>query len=150
MLDAMMKFGAYRIDYFDPSQLKDQKAFGFYLRAEIPFGEIYSREAKRQLYSGLAIIKQKLELKHLAGIYLDVDLLENLNRPAYLQMKKDMVEGRFRRLFVLDEKSIMGSSRADHDLLRHYLQVGGFELFTCKHGECLPLDISATLHCLAV
>lgn len=150
MLDAMTKFGGYRVDYLHHGLETDQKAFAFYLRAEIFPGDSYSHEAKRQLYTGLATIKQHLEFKHLAGIYLDVDSLDNLNRPAYQQMKQDMLSGKFKRLFVLDEGAVMGSPEADHDLLMLFIQTRGFELFTCKNGECLPLELLRVLEPLGV
>ncbi len=150
MLNAMMKFGAFRVDYLNLGSDKDRKAFGFYLRAEISAGDYYSRGAKHQLYTGLTVIKRKLEMKNLVGIYLDIDSLDNLERPAYRQMKKDMLNGLFKRLFVLDEKAIMGSPAADHDLLKLFVETGGFELFTCKNGECLPLEFARAEVPLAV
>lgn len=150
MLETMSKFGAYRVDYLHRGPDKDQKAFGFYLRAGISAGDQYSREAKHQLYAGLALITSRLELKNLVGIYLDVDVLSNLNRPAYQQMKKDMLNGMFKRLFVLDEQAIMGSPEADHDLLQLFIQTGGFELFTCKNGECTHLELTRVLEPLGV
>jgi hypothetical protein len=150
MLDTMMKFGAFRVDYLNLGLDKDRKAFGFYLRAEIPAGDQYSREAKHQLYTGLSIITCKLEIKHLVGIYLDVDSLDNLERPAYQTMKNDMLKGMFKRLFVLDEHAIMGSPAADYDLLKFFIQSGGFELFTCKNGECIPLEIIRVMEPLSV
>ncbi len=142
MLGAMMKFGAFHISYLNPVVDKYRKAFGFYLRAEISAGDGYSRGAKRQLYSGLMLIQHKLEMHNLVGIYLDVDSLDNLERPAYQQMKQDMLNGMFKRLFVLDEKAIMGSPTADIDLMKLFIKMGGFELLTCKNGECVPLEIS--------
>jgi hypothetical protein len=150
MLDAMTKFGGYRVDYLHHGLEKDQKAFAFYLRAEILPGSSYSREAKHQLYTGLSIIKQHLEFNHLAGIYLDVDCLENLNRPAYQQMKQDMLNGMFKRLFVLDERAVLGSAEADQDMLMLFIQTRGFELFTCKNGECLPLELLRVLEPLGI
>lgn len=150
MLDAMTKFGGYRVDYLHHGLEVDQLAFAFYLRAKITPGDNYSREAKRQLYSGLSVIKQHLEFKHLAGIYLDVDSLDNINRPAYQQMKQDMLNGLFKRLFVLDERAIMGTFEADRDLLMLFIQTGGFELFTCKNGECVPLELLRVLEPLGV
>ena len=150
MLDAMTKFGGYRVDYLHHGLEKDPKAFAFYLRAEIFPRDSYSREAKRQLYTGLSIIKQHLEFKHLAGIYLDVDSLDNLNRPAYVQLKQDMLNGMFKRLFVLNEGAIIGSAEADHDLLMLFIQTRGFELFTYKNGECLPLELLRVLEPLGV
>lgn len=150
MLDAMTKFGGYRVDYLHHGLENDRKAFAFYLRAEINSGDNYSHDAKRQLYKGLTIIKQHLEFKHLAGIYLDVDNLNNLNRPAYQQMKRDMLNGMFKRLFVLDERAVLGSAEADHDMLMLFIQTRGFELFTCKNGECLPLELLRVLEPLGV
>ena len=150
MLDAMMKFGAHRVDYLHHEPGRDPEAFAFYLRAGLSAGDRYSHEAKRQLYSGLDFINQHRQLKHLAGIYMDVDQLENLDRPAYQKMKSDMVNGMFRRVFVLDEAAIMGLPEANYDLLKLYVQTGGFELFTCKNGECLPLELLRVLEPLGV
>jgi hypothetical protein len=149
MLETMMKFGAFRVDYINQGLNRNQKAFGFYLRAEISVGDHYSRDAKHQLYSGLTIIKKKLEMVNLVGIYLDVDSLDNLERPAYQQMKEDMLNGLFKRLFVLDENAILGSLAAEHDLLRLFVRTGGFELFTCKNGECVPLEFARVIEPLA-
>jgi len=150
MLEAMTKFGGYRVDYLNHGLENDQKAFAFYLRAELIPGDGYSHEAKRQLYTGLAIIKQHLEFKHLVSIYLDVNNLDNLDRPAYQQMKQDMLKGMFKRLFVLDERAILGTPEADNDLLMLFIQTPGFELFTCKNGECLPLELMRVLEPLGV
>ncbi len=150
MLDAMMKFGAYRVDYLNQALTQNRKAFGFYLRAEISDGDCYSRGAKYQLYNGLTVIKRKLEMMNLVGIYLDVDSLDNLERPAYQQLKKDMLNGLFRRLFVLEEKAIMGSPTADRDLLKLFMQTGGFELFTCRNGDCVPVEFARIYEPLAV
>ena len=142
MLDTMMKFGAFRVDYFHRGPDIDQKAFGFYLRSEISGGDRFSRGAKIQLYSGLMFIKQNLEFNHLVGIYLDVDSLDNLERPAYKQMKRDIFAGYFKRLFVLDENAIMGSDISNLDLLNFFVQVDGFDLFTCKNGQCVALEFA--------
>ena len=48
MLDTLMKFGAYRVNYFDTQKLKDPESFGFYIRAEIEEGQVYSHDAKHQ------------------------------------------------------------------------------------------------------
>lgn len=150
MLDSMMKFGAHRVDYFYPRLDENKKAFGFYIRAEISPNEIYCREAKRQLYTGLSIIQSKHEMKNLMGIYLDVDSLNNLYRPAYQQLKDDLRNGLFKRLFVLDEKALVGSLLADKDVYELYTLVGGFEILTCKDGDCVPVDLFSKGFPLAV
>jgi hypothetical protein len=87
----------------------------------------------------LAVISAKNEMQNLAGIYMDVDVLSNPQRPAFLQMKQDMIAGLFRRLFVMDSSALLGEPGADEDLIRLFELVGGFELFTCNQGECVPV-----------
>ncbi|HNR03157.1 MAG TPA: hypothetical protein PKK59_11540 [Anaerolineaceae bacterium] len=138
MLDSMMKIGAYRVEHFENINRIDPQAFGFYIRGELKDAAAYSRDAKAQLYAGLMMIHSKALMAHLRGIYVDVDSIENLQRPAYLQMKSDLVAGLFKRIFVLDEAAILGSAAARADLFQVYVAVGGFDLLVCKNGECMP------------
>jgi hypothetical protein len=139
MLESLMKFGAHKVNYFEPKIQMNPRSFGFYVRAELRSGEAISRSAKYQLQAGLAVISAKNEMQNLAGIYMDVDVLSNPQRPAFLQMKQDMITGLFRRLFVMDSSSLLGEPGADEDLIRLFELVGGFELFTCSQGECVPV-----------
>jgi hypothetical protein len=128
MLDSLMKFGAYRVNYFEPSIQRNPEAFGFYIRAEIENGQSYSHEAKYQLYSGLDLIQRFLGMKNLIGIYLDIDCLKNLRRPAYLKLKQDIIAGCFKRILVLDPRAISGCPGSENDLRELAGLVGGLDL----------------------
>jgi hypothetical protein len=143
MLDTLMRIGAHRIDYFDSSRAKNAQAFAFYIRGNKNAGDVICRDAKSQLYAGLLLIHSKLQMANLAGIYVDVDGIENLKRPAYVQLKQDIRNGLFTRIFILDRSSIMGTALADRDLQELFFQVGGFELLVCRDGECVAIDIFA-------
>jgi hypothetical protein len=136
MLDKLMKFGAYRVDYFDSHSEKNPEAFGFYIRAELPTGQAYCREAKHQLYSGLGLIYSELGMRNLVAIYVDVDCLANLDRPAYKQMKFDMVRGLFRRVLVLNHNALFGCPSSDLDVKTLAGSIEGMELITIQEGEC--------------
>jgi len=64
------------------------------------------------------------------AVYIDVDIIENLNRPAYQQMKRDLCGGMFRRVFVADLHDLLGYSRADEDLMDFSAEIGGIELLS--------------------
>ncbi len=141
MLDSLMKIGAYRVEHFENIDRIDPEAFGFYIRGELKGASAYSRDAKTQLYAGLMMIHSKVQMAHLRGIYVDVDSIENLQRPAYLQMKEDLIAGLFRRILVLDEAALLGSADAQVDLYQVYIAIGGFELLVCRDGECVPYPV---------
>jgi hypothetical protein len=150
MLDSLMKFGAYKINYFDLGSEMNPKAFGFYIRAEIPAGDAYCRDAKRQLYCGLVTIRAKHEMQNLKAVYLDINTLENLYRPAYVQMKQDILNGLFQRVFVLDERALLGEDNANNEIIMLQKQPRGFELITCKNGECVSVELTSLSTALAV
>ena len=141
MLDVLMSFGDHRVDYFESCLGVNPLAFGFYIRGDKSELDVYSREAKYQLYAGLVLIHAKLEIKNLVGIYVDVNSLENLQRPAYRQLKQDLYSGFFRRLFVLDESALFGEAVADEDIFEIQREVAGFEILVCRDGECVPLEL---------
>ncbi len=143
MLDSMMKIGAYRVEHFENNNQVDLNAFGFYIRGELVDASAYSRDAKAQLYAGLMLIHSKMQMSHLSGIYVDVDVIENLQRPAYVQMKSDLVAGLFKRVLLLDERALLGNHEAEADLHQVYLAVGGFELLVCRDGECVAYPLFA-------
>ena len=143
MLDSMMKIGAYRVEQFENKLQADPNAYGFYIRGELAETSAYSRDAKAQLYAGLMLIHAKMQMSHLAGIYVDVDVIENLQRPAYVQMKADLAAGKFRQILVLDEKALLGHPAAEADLHHLYLMVGGFDLLVCREGECVTYPLFA-------
>mgnify|MGYP001765395783 FL=1 len=135
MLDTLMKFGAYRVNYFDTQKLRDPESFGFYIRAEIEEGQVYSHDAKHQLYAGLDLIHRCLGMRNLIGIYLDVNCLKNLARPAYLQMKKDILAGCFKRILVLNDQAISGCPGSEKDLRELAGLVGGLEILSWQHSK---------------
>mgnify|MGYP001768280892 CR=1 FL=1 len=141
MLDTLMKIGAYRVEHFDFDNQADPSAFGFYIRGEKTATGAYSKDAKAQLYAGLMLILAKQMIGHLRGIYVDVDSLENLQRPAYRQMKIDLQTGLFKRIFVPDVSALMGTPRANEDVRQLFQMVGGFELMICRDGDCTPLEL---------
>ena len=140
MLDFLMIDGAHRVDLFEVVG-SNPLAFGFYIRGVINAEDAYSRDAKCQLYAGLALIQARQEMDNLRGIYIDVDCLDNVSRPAYLQLKRDLIDGLFRRIFVPMADALIGSPVADQDLKSLHQAVGGFELLVCRDGECIPIDI---------
>jgi hypothetical protein len=130
MLDTLLKFGSYRVDYFDRSGL-NPLAFAFYVRGGMNAHSHYSLEAKHQLYRGLALISSRLGLDNLAAVYIDVNDITNLQRPAYLQLKRDLLDGMFRRLFVLQDSALLGNPAADRDFNELRSSIPGFELLCC-------------------
>jgi hypothetical protein len=130
MLNTLLKFGSHRVDYFDQTDGNPQ-AFAFYVRGGMAADERYSHEAKHQLYGGLAVIRTALGLENLAAVYIDIDELANFQRPAYQQMKKDLLAGMFNRVFVFDFSALLGEPAAEADLADLTAKVGGFELFSC-------------------
>lgn len=141
MLDTLMTIGSYRVSYFNDSLNVNPLAFGFYIRGEKVAQDAYSRDAKKQLYAGLMLIQNRLQMHNLRGIYVDVDVIVNLQRPAYTQLKRDLISGYFRRLFVLDESALLGTRPAEDDLREVYDLCGGFELLVCRDGDCAPVDL---------
>lgn len=141
MLDTLMTIGSYRVSYFNDSMNVNPLAFGFYIRGEKGAEDAYSRDAKNQLYAGLMLIQDRLQMHNLRGIYVDVDAVENLQRPAYMQLKSDLISGYFRRVFVLDESALLGTPSAERDLRKVYDLCGGFELLVCRDGDCATIEL---------
>lgn len=130
MLDSLMKFGAYRVNYFEPFIKNSPEAFGFYIRAEIEQGQAYSHMAKHQLYVGLDLIQRRLGMQNLVGIYIDINCLANLKRPAYQQMKRDILSGYFQKILILEKDAIEGCPGAVADLNDLADHAGGLELLS--------------------
>ena len=138
MLDTLMKFGAYRVDYFEKQHQRNPNAFGFYIRAEVEGGSPYSRESKHQLYEGLDLIQNKLGMGNLVGIYLDVNCLENLSRPAYHQMKMDIADGLFSRILIIEEKALFGCPGTEQDLFILANHVGNIHVWVWDGNSIRP------------
>jgi len=134
MLTTLMKFGSYRIDRFFKAE-KSGNEFGFYIRPRmLPLGGFYA-DAKSQLYYGLALILSRGELGNLAGVYIDIDELANLQRPAYRAMKQDMLEGHFNKVLIVERDALLGDAIAEADLYNLCSQITGLELFRFQAGE---------------
>jgi hypothetical protein len=136
-----MRIGAYRVERFEIETPVNPDAFAFYIRGERPDTGSYSRDAKSQLYAGLMLINSKRMMGNLRGIYVDVDELSNLQRPAYMQLKADLLEGLFKRIFVLDATALWAPGIVEEDLHRLYLASGGFELLVCRDGKCTVMPL---------
>jgi len=141
MLDSLMKFGAYRVNYFETLTQENPNAFGFYIRAEIERGQAYSHEAKYQLYIGLDLIHRLLGMNNLAGIYVDIDCPVNLERPAYQQMKRDILQGYFHRILVLDEFALGDCPGAAADLMDLGNQVGRMDLLVWQDSHLVETPV---------
>jgi hypothetical protein len=141
MLDTLTKFGAYRVNYFEPLIQKNPEAFGFYIRAEIDEGQAYSHEAKHQLYTGLDLIQRVLGINNLVGIYMDVNCLVNLQRPAYQQMKRDVIAGYFHRILILDAAAITGCPDSEKDLSDLAFLVGGLQILAWNRTKLIVTSI---------
>jgi hypothetical protein len=146
MLDSLMKFGAYRVNYFETLTQENPNAFGFYIRAEIEKGQVYSHQAKHQLYIGLDLIQRLLGMNNLAGIYVDIDCLNNLLRPAYQQMKRDILTGYFHKILVLDEFAINGCPGAVSDLNSLADLVGGLSLLVWQESNLLETPVGTNVN----
>jgi hypothetical protein len=146
MLDSLMKFGAYRVNYFESLTQANPNAFGFYIRAEIEKGQAYSHQAKHQLYIGLDLIQRLLGMNNLAGIYVDIDCLNNLLRPAYQQIKRDILTGYFHKILVLDEFAINGCPGAVTELYELADLVGGLDLLIWKESNLIETTIGSAVN----
>lgn len=134
MLTTLMKFGEHRVDrFFQPEQTG--KEFGFYVCADLKEPGGYCKEAKHQLYFGLAVIHSQGELKNLAGIYIDINHPENLLRPAYVALKQDLLEGNFHRVVMFQNSILCSHGEAKKDLAGLGLQIRNLELFTFAPGK---------------
>jgi hypothetical protein len=149
MLDALTKFGGYRIDHFEQNQCTTD-AFVLYVRGGLTAGISYSLEAKQQLYLGLALIHSQLGLGNLAGVFVDVNDLGNVDRPAYRQMKREILSGTIKRVLILDRSALFGIPAADRDMVSLFQQVDDLEVFTVCSGRVQFIVIEPVLIPLAV
>lgn len=141
MLDVLMKNGGHRIDYFESGAVNHSDAAALYIRADAPGETKYSRQAKHQLYKGLAIIAECIGFQKLVGIYVDVNALENVERPAYQRLKQDLLDGLFRRVMVIDPRAMLGHPAADDDVRDLFWSAGGFELINYESGHPVQMNI---------
>jgi hypothetical protein len=140
MLEALIKFGGYRVDRFIKTEQSGAE-FGFYLCSWQQRAGNYCLAAKHQLQYGLVQLHVHDQIKNLAGIYIDINLPEQLNRPAYLELKRDIQQGRFQRVLVLDERLIGGNCDVERDWQALMAEVPGLEFFTFERGELMSISV---------
>ncbi len=140
MIETLMIQGGHRIDYMNEDAVGKPEAFGFYVRGNLSDQEPYSQEAKHHLYAGLNAIQTQLGYENLVAIYVDVNAADAQNRPAYQQMKQDMLDGLFRKIFTFMHSDLLGSCATLKDLLDLYEELEGFEWITCDDGRCRPFS----------
>lgn len=138
MIENLMIDGGYRIDYLNEDAVGRPQAFGFYVRGDLPENEPYSHAAKHRLHAGLDIIQKYLGHENLVAIYVDISSTASPDHPAYQQMKQDMLDGKFHRVFTLVSYDLLGGCPALIDLMNLYLELEGFELIACDEGLSRP------------
>ena len=141
MFETLMTKGGYRIDLVNRKAGGTGDALGFYVRGDLAKGVPYSLDAKHHLYAGLDAIRKYHDEKNLYAVYLDIDRICNLARPAYLQLKRDLLYGAFRKVFVFSPDDLLGCEAAIRDLVALYRRVKGFELITEQQGILTPIPL---------
>lgn len=144
MFEALRTAGGHRVDYLNQQARGRDGAFAFYVCGDKPEEAAYSQTAKRSLLAGLSLIQQTLGPENLVAVYLDVNSIENIARPAYVQMKDDLRSGMFKRLFTLHAGDLIGEAESAEDLNQLYYEVGGFDLLTFEQGAFKPVWLSGT------
>ena len=139
MLDAMMKIGGTRVDYFGHREAVNPEAFGFYIRGDQK-QDAYSRDAKHQLYAGLNMIHVCKQMANLKGIYIDVNSLQNTERPAYVCLKQDLYNKLFHKVIITDMRALFGHPAADMDVGELQKKITGLVILFCEGGEFHTLD----------
>ncbi len=128
MLDVMMKNGNFRVDYLNPMPSQPARMFAFYVCGSVADHEHYGHDVKKRLFVGLDVIKRMMGMENLAAVYLDVNDSTNVQRPGYEQMKRDLADGLFRRIFVLRLDDLFAGSEMMDDLMTFSMTIGGFEV----------------------
>ena len=110
----------------------------FYVRGTMEGNRPYSIQAKRHFYIGLDVIANCLGFKNLVAVYIDINWCSNLERPAYAQMKQDIQNSQFQRIFVTCFNDLF------EDWVLVVLVVDIQQLATAKDGlEILALETTA-------
>jgi hypothetical protein len=142
MFESLRKKGSFRIDYLNPTARGIPEAFAFYVRGEIEEGAAYSISAKHHLCAGLNFIRKNLNCDNLVAIYVDVNSIDNLFRPAYMQMKRDLRAGLFRRVFTFHSSDLLGDWAAVDDLTKLSRDVPELDVYSFQDGRVHPHKIS--------
>jgi hypothetical protein len=136
MFETLMNPGSYRVDYFNEQAVRTDTAFGFYVCGELEPQAVFSQSGRRNLLSGLSIIRQELGPQNLVAIYLDVHTPEFNSRPAYHQMKGDLRAGMFRKVFIFRSCILVRGKGMLADLSQLASEIEGFELIIYEGGAC--------------
>jgi hypothetical protein len=96
------------------------------------------------------MIQSGIGLEKLAGVFVDVNDLSNIERPAYSQMKQEILSGEIHRVLILDRSAILGNPAADEDVMELFRQANCLEIFTLTSGKIQPISIWPAFIPLAV
>jgi hypothetical protein len=134
MFETFRKQGSFRIDYLNNAARGSPDAYAFYVRGEVEDNAPYSITAKHHLCAGLNIIRKNMNCDCLVAIYVDINQAQNVYRPAYVQMKRDVRAGMFRQVFTFHSGDLTGDHIALTDLHELYQDVDGFDVLSYHNG----------------
>lgn len=128
MFATLMEKNGHRVEYWHECMRGKPMSLGFYVRGEIFPGDQYSVSARFHLTVGMLVIERDLGLSNLHGLYVDIDSAENLYRPAYVQLKQDLIEGAIRKVFVFELEDLTMLQEGCMEFNQITPMVGGIEL----------------------
>jgi hypothetical protein len=140
VFEAMMRNGAYRVDRMNPERMGTPEAVALYILGDLPHQQPYSRSAKHHLIIGLMLIRQELGIHNLVGVYLDVNEISNLERPAYQELKRDLQTGFFHRLLFLPGKEFGGLDPSAQGWRQFFTDLPSCELLIYQSGRIRRID----------
>lgn len=135
VFEAMMRYGAYRIDRMNPERMGKPEAIALYVLGDLPHQQPYSRRAKHHLLTGLMLVRQELGIHNLVGVYLDINDGGNLERPAYQEMKRDLQSGFFRRILFLPGEDMSGLDPSPQGWRQFFTDLPSCELLIFQSGR---------------
>ncbi len=141
MYEKIRDLGDYRVDYLNQEAVGCKEAFGFYVLGDAAEHASCSIKARRDLLTGLSAICTSLAGRNLVGVYVDVNHIANLDRPAYRQMKRDIQAGWFVRVLVVQTADLLGHPAAQADFEWLSEAVGGIEVTSLQGGASGALSL---------
>ncbi len=135
VFEAMMRYGAYRIDRMNPERMGKPEAIALYVLGDLPHQQSYSRRAKHHLLTGLMIVRQELGIQNLVGVYLDINDGSNLERPAYQELKRDLRAGVFRRILFIPGEEVGGLDPSLQGWRQFFIDLPSCELLIFQSGH---------------
>ncbi|NPV55924.1 MAG: hypothetical protein HPY76_04505, partial [Anaerolineae bacterium] len=91
-------------------------------------GAAYSMHARLHMLAGFQVIMTELGLRRLVAVYLDIAQCDQVVRPAYDQMKSDLLAGVFCQLFVFRVADLAPCPAVLDELSSLRSQVPAFEI----------------------